>query len=117
MDVEFLDELIVRDMGDGKHWELTEDFSWSDDCDVITVPTGYITDFASVPRLFWLFFPRYGKYTKAAVIHDYLYSEGIGTKDRADAIFYHSMLTLGVNAFKAWVMYQAVSMGGKGNFK
>ena len=37
---------------------------------MIVVP--FRTDLASVPRFLSWLFPRYGKYTKAAVIHDYL---------------------------------------------
>ena len=39
----------------------------------IYIPAGYITDGASVPRLFWMFFPpNKPEYLRAAVIHDYV---------------------------------------------
>jgi len=34
---------------------------------------GFVTDFASIPRPLWWLLPKWGKYGKAAVIHDYLY--------------------------------------------
>lgn len=40
----------------------------------VTVPIHFKTDFASTPRFLWAFFPPYGKYTEAAVLHDYLYA-------------------------------------------
>lgn len=39
----------------------------------IRVPKGFITDFASVPRILHSVLPKTGKYGKAAVLHDYLY--------------------------------------------
>ncbi|MEM9213525.1 MAG: DUF1353 domain-containing protein [Cyanobacteria bacterium P01_F01_bin.150] len=59
-----------------KHFELIEPFNHyvghdgSDD--VISVPAGFQTDFASVPCVFWPILPPVGRYSKAAVIHDYL---------------------------------------------
>jgi len=35
----------------------------------ITVPAGYRTDFASIPRLVWPLLPPVGRSGKAAVIH------------------------------------------------
>ena len=43
---------------------------------VIEVPQGFETDFASVPRFFWRVVPPWGRYSPAAVVHDYLYSTG-----------------------------------------
>ena len=40
--------------------------------DVITVPAGWFTDLATVPRAFTPYVPRYGDYTLAAIVHDYL---------------------------------------------
>ena len=40
----------------------------------ITVPKGFVTDFASVPKELWSFgLSLHGKFSKAAIIHDYLY--------------------------------------------
>ncbi|MGT3199083.1 DUF1353 domain-containing protein, partial [Yersinia enterocolitica] len=64
--------------------------------DVIKVPTGYVTDLASVPRVFWALFPPHGRYAKAAIIHDYLYDNALRTKKEADKIFLDGMQVLGV---------------------
>lgn len=39
----------------------------------ITVPAGFETDFASIPRILRLIIPKLGRHNKAAVIHDYIY--------------------------------------------
>ena len=40
---------------------------------VITVPAGFVTDFASTPRAIWAILPPTGRYQLAAVVHDFLY--------------------------------------------
>jgi hypothetical protein len=61
-------------------WSLTEDLSWTGtfrgNIGRLLVPASpeaaFTTDLASVPRVLTWLFPRYGMYTKAAVLHDYL---------------------------------------------
>lgn len=113
---------------DGRHWQVTEAFTLVVECGEkclirpITVPAGFVTDFASIPRVFWTALPPTGKYGKAAVVHDYLYVIGGNlppdkfTKADADRIFYEAMGILGVNRFLRWMMYQAVKRFGKGSF-
>ena len=62
--------------------------------EVITVPVGPITALASVPRLLWAIFPPHGRYAKAAIVHDYLYGQGIGCKAYADQVFLEAMEVL-----------------------
>ena len=78
--------------------------------DVITVPVGYVTDLASVPRGLWWWFPPNGRWAGAAILHDYLYGGGeMGgesvTRKEADEIFHEAMLILGVGKWKAKVMW------------
>ena len=55
----------------------------------INVPAGFVTDLASVPRVFWSLIPPEGKVDEPSVVHDYLYAKGgdlrIGKFSRADA--------------------------------
>ena len=88
------------------------------------------TDLASVPRFLSWLFPRYGKYTKAAVIHDYLCqaldvlapgstsrppldpaAEPLTLRDRSDAdsAFLQMMTELEVPWARRLLMYSAVS--------
>lgn len=96
-------------------WRLTSPLIWTGtQGDTFTVPVGFETDFASSPRfLHWLISP-YGAYTRAAVLHDYLYRELIEkgshavTGRDADGIFRRVMHDLGVPWIKRWVMWAAV---------
>jgi len=82
---------------------------------IITVPSGYRTDFASIPRVFWRVLHPVGAYSHAAVIHDWLCdlrgSTGIDSRT-AHAIFEEAMGTLGVAAWKRWVMVRGVQVFG-----
>jgi Protein of unknown function (DUF1353) len=105
-------------------WELTAPLTWTGRLgDVFTVPVGYVTDFASVPRpLHWLISP-YGAYTRAAVVHDYLITDRINHPDPAlrvtsmdtDNIFRVIMADLGVPWAKRWTMWAAVRAASLGN--
>ncbi|EHG2952127.1 DUF1353 domain-containing protein [Salmonella enterica subsp. diarizonae serovar 53:r:z35] len=101
------------------NWRVYEPFEFSlsdDNSDVISVPAGFITDLASVPRIFWTPLPTDGKYAKAAIIHDYLYDNALRTKKEADLIFLDEMTVLGVPKWKRIVMYLAVRWFGRGMY-
>ena len=107
----FTTPLILTPLDDGRRWRLVEPFEYRIDDDPlhkITVPKGFVTDFASIPRVFWRLLPPWGRYGKAAVIHDWLYGQGIGNRERADLIFLEAMEVLGVKAWKRNCMYWAV---------
>lgn len=108
----FTGPLIVKKVGD-RLWELHTDFEYhvgsEDSLDFITVPAGFQTDFASVPRIFWSLFPPDGRYTGAAVVHDWICkTDNIRTwKEKAD-IFIEAMEVLKVPWIKRQTMYWAV---------
>lgn len=53
-------------------WFVREPMIYDTDNGIVQVPVNFITDGASVPRVFWTVFPSWGSYAKAAVVHDYL---------------------------------------------
>ena len=108
----FTEPLVVKHL-DGSRWELMEKFIYfigaEDSDEFVRVPKGFITDFASIPRLFWtLIGPPTGRYGKSAVIHDFLYDTQPVTRKKADLIFYEAMQVLKVPFYKRWLMYHAV---------
>ncbi|EDZ5416544.1 DUF1353 domain-containing protein [Salmonella enterica] len=109
----------ILEMLDHYRWRVYEPFEFylsDDNSDVISVPAGFVTDLATVPRIFWTFMPPDGKYAKAAIIHDYLYDNALRTKKEADRIFLDGMTVLGVPKWKRIVMYLAVRIFGRGNY-
>ena len=77
----------------------------------LIVPSGFQTDFASVPRFFWRVLPPNGPYLVAAIVHDWLYSSDC-SRFLADSIFRELMHQTGVPAWKRIVIYYAVRTFG-----
>ncbi len=112
----FTDPLIVTPLDDGRTWVLDGEFDYhvgtKESEDIIHVPKGFCTDFASVPQLFWFILPPWGKYGKAAIVHDYIYQTHCRTRKEADAIFREAMEVLGVPAWQVMSMWLAVRLFG-----
>lgn len=97
---------------------LTEPFNFYDvGGKNYSVPVGFVTDFASIPKWLQWFFSFIGLYGKAAVLHDYLYATELVSRFRADWIFLRAMRVLGVGKFKRRMMYRAVRKFGKSHYK
>lgn len=97
-----------------KRWKVLTPFIYRATNEVYTVPAGEETDFASVPRPFVWFIPRYGRYTKAAILHDRLCrlaEEGSFNRRDADGVFRQAMRTLNVSFLRRWIMWTAVRWG------
>lgn len=113
----FTEKLLVSPLTDGKRWVIRKEFYFyvgeEEDNDLITVPPGFVTDFASIPRVFWKIIPKWGKYGHAAVIHDFLYATKDKSRKESDKIFLEGMVIFGVPVWKRYAMYYAVRLCGK----
>jgi hypothetical protein len=82
---------------------------------VIEVPSGYRTDFASVPRIPFVYARTGGKAVLPSIIHDWLYdhSREISRK-AADDVFLEAMNEVKDPEWRTtrWVMYAGVRIGG-----
>lgn len=111
----FLGDVVVKPcQPDGKRWELVQSFVYQGSTESFEVPAGFTTDFASVPRFVVWLIPRYGRWTQAAILHDYLWHlarEGKFKKHDADGIFNRAMRELGVPYLRRWAMWAAVRWG------
>lgn len=74
----------------------------------VEVPTGFVTDFASIPPIFFSVLRPDGEYAYAAVIHDYLYWTQMRPREEADEIFKLAMQDLKVDSVKLTPIYEAV---------
>lgn len=97
---------------------LTAPISWTPNpgqerYTAVTVPKGFVTDLASIPRIFFTALRPDGEYAYAAVIHDYLYWTQTRSRDEADAILKIAMEDFKVGTVKAGAIYTAVRVGGK----
>jgi hypothetical protein len=57
----------------------------------ICVPEGFVTDFASIPRIFWPFIDKLGPQAWPAVVHDYLYTTHPEGRPWADTVFFEAL--------------------------
>lgn len=113
----FLDPLDLRWMGGKRPYVIAKPYRYDSELlgEIVTVPYGYRSDFASIPWLFRRILPKNGPYTPAAVVHDWLCdlagSTGIDSATTHD-VFHEAMEVLGVPAWKRWTMYRAVKYFG-----
>lgn len=142
----FTDSLILRyefEDNESKFY-LMEIFSyWTELIDevdgsnfTIEIPESFVTDFASVPKIFHSILSPIGKHGKAATVHDYGYwsvkvqlkedlalaenwvdvmvakARSEDCKKLMDSVFVEAMEVSGVNKVVEFVMYQAVSIFG-----
>ena len=110
----FVGDVVVKPIRpDGRRWELVQPFTYIGARDSFVVPAGFTTDFASVPRVFVWLLPSYGRWTQAAILHDYLWDlarRGKFRKHDADGIFNRALRELGVPYLRRWVMWAAVRL-------
>ena len=82
----------------------------------ITVPAGFETDFSSVPRIPLAYWLTGGKAKKAAVVHDWLYSLGAGSRIWCDDV-YCALAKLGrISGWRRGLMWAGVRLGGGSHF-
>ena len=96
-----MSKLLVKDLMNGK-FELISDYIYQIENYVIRVPKSFVTDYASIPRIFRAIVLPYGKHSGASVVHDYLYSKGCELnieRKKADKIFLEILKEEKVNMF------------------
>ena len=150
----FTAPLVVTPLNDGRTWRIVnstysygdqDTFYWHTDFryDIgekgsglsVQPPANFETDFASIPRLLWWLLPVWGRYGKAAVIHDYLYRGGKisvaeevygvpentlmppfrlphPSRQQADQIMLEAMEVLEVPRWQRRLIYAGVRVGG-----
>ena len=114
----FLNDLKITPLSDGKRWMVLDEFKYYSPLirECISIPKGFVTDFASIPRLplTWIVgSPATGKYRRAAVVHDYLYFKKETDRDICDKVFREAMEEDNTPSWKKNIVYSAVRLFGK----
>lgn len=103
---------ITKSDAMGNVYTLRENLYFSD----LTVPAGFRSDGASVPRFFWrvVFPPGDALALRAAILHDFIYRtrpEG-WSREEADRLFLAVMILDGVPVPRALMAWAGVRIGG-----
>lgn len=98
--------------GNGRVLTLTAPFRFVDGDQVIDVPEAFTTDFNSVPRLLWIWFPPW-EAPEAGLVHDYLYRHpGKRSRRACDAIHRRVMELKGERKSKRVAVWLGIRAGG-----
>ena len=98
-------------------YEVVQDLATKTGKTTIRVPKFFQYDGASIPGLFQPLIgtPFTPRFMRASVFHDWIYHTHQISRDAADNLFHDLLIDDGVDAPKAWAMWNAVSIGG-GNY-
>ena len=79
---------------------------------IVEIPAGFSSDGASVPKALWWMYHPFGRYLRAAVVHDWFcVTQSINYKEAA-LVFREAMKVCGVNKWRRNKMYWAVKLFG-----
>lgn len=101
--------VVVQHPKDPSNWILTNRFRCGDGTEI---PRGFVTDFASIPRLLQGLIKPTDLGDVGPVEHDWKYRNGIGKRSAVDAEFLSNMKQDGIPWWKRQVAYAGVRVGG-----
>jgi hypothetical protein len=112
----FIGDLVVKLIEDNQSglWELQAPLAFYSAklARTFTAPTGFRTDFCSVPRV-PIAFPLLGdRARRAGTLHDLLYTTHEVDRETADGLLKEMLLQDGVDECEAQAFYLGVRLGG-----
>lgn len=106
---------------DGELWELSKDWNVTVRGTKETLPKGFLTDGASIPRILWRVcgHPMATKRIIPAIVHDAIYAGTIlgFTRKEADEIFRDGIIEAGWPKWKAHIEYAALRLFGSPHWR
>jgi Protein of unknown function (DUF1353) len=117
-------DIIARGLPLRWHGQLnTELVCVSSFCGTFTIPVGFLTDGATIPKIFWnVLSDTDPNILYPAFAHDFCYSvhgnlpNAVVTKDQADQMLREQMKILGAPIWQCDAVYRAVHWFGGGHF-
>ena len=83
---------------------------------IITVPSGFLSDFASTPRV-PIIYEMFGNIAyEEAMLHDYLYTSGRESRATAVAVLREACELNGMPAWRRWGLWIGVRLGGGSHY-
>jgi hypothetical protein len=108
----FPDPLRGEFLDHGRRLRLTHPLTFIDGEIVLAVPAGFVTDFNSVPRPLWVWFPPW-EFPHAGVVHDWLYQfPGEWSRLTCDLMHRRILEIEGCRASKRLLAFYGIRAGG-----
>lgn len=116
---QFLTALDIRAFPDDKRWLILSPLVYESKILQmrITVPAGYITDLASVPRVPVAYWFWGGRAHHESVPHDFMYALHPVSKRLVDDVFEEAMIARGKSWFVRKPMLWGVRIGGGSSYR
>jgi hypothetical protein len=108
---------LLIPFGDNHDWIVAQPMVYTigSTTERVVVPRGFVTDFASIPPALAPFgLTPHGQYSRAAIVHDYLYWSQGCTRAQADRLMVIAMKESGTGGFDEFAIYRGVDLGGGG---
>ena len=114
----FLTPLKVEECGNDK-WRLLDHLKYESlEDDIIVIPKGFVTDFASVPRIPIAFLLVGDVAHRAATLHDYCYSfDSPVSRQEADSLLKEAARAEGTSWWRCQLLWLGVRMFGEPFYK
>jgi hypothetical protein len=115
---QFNGDIILEEIKNG-FWKLQDDFSYENDYIKVTVKSDFITDGASIPKMFWSVIgnPLSDYLLKPSIIHDGLYTLMQLPRAACDDLLKEMLLFNGVSRVKVLLIYYTVRLLGGSHWK
>jgi len=106
--------LKVDVIAKGRDRRIAEDFTYENDKYKITLKRGFVTNGASIPKIFWsiLSSPFDGPIIYAACVHDGLYTKRTLPRKECDKLLIEMARENGYSKIKSFLVYNAVRIFG-----
>ena len=104
-----------------QRYALNEDYAYfyEETCEVILVPEGFLSDFASIPPAARALFNP-ANYPESSLVHDWLYAVGSpgdsDAREKADKVFHAMLRESGIPLVEARTLFESVRAGGAEGF-
>ena len=110
----FLDPLITVEIDDSIFEIADHPFRYQSDLAgrIFTVPVGFFTDFASVPRMGVVYAMLGDRAHEPAVVHDWAYFSAIVPRGTADDVLMEAMTLMSLPWWQRYPIWWGVRLGG-----
>lgn len=115
----FITELQTRKVSEPRHlfdrakWQTITPLIYSSKVakQVFIVPAGFVTDFASVPRICWMYALAGDTGHASATVHDFLCRSKKISRRLADSVFVEALKVEGAPGWRRLMMFLGVRIG------